>query len=60
MPVVREIAAEFGISSTNGVMCHLQALVKKGFLIQLPTGERSNYYALASLKCPHCGKEIES
>ena len=31
-PTVREIAAEFGIRSPNGVVCHLRALVKKGFI----------------------------
>lgn len=28
-PTVREIGAEMGISSPNGVMCHLRALEKK-------------------------------
>ena len=31
-PTVREIGAEFGISSPNGVMCHLKALEKKGLI----------------------------
>ena len=31
-PTVREIGAEFGIKSPNGVMCHLNALVKKGLI----------------------------
>jgi repressor LexA len=31
-PSIREIARQFGISSTNGVKRHLEALVKKGFL----------------------------
>jgi repressor LexA len=29
-PTVREIGLEFGISSPNGVVCHLKALEKKG------------------------------
>jgi repressor LexA len=29
-PSVREIAARFGIRSPNGVLCHLEALEKKG------------------------------
>src|SRR5262245_26140116 len=29
-PTVREIGDKFGISSPNGVMCHLKALEKKG------------------------------
>jgi repressor LexA len=31
-PTVREIGDAFGIQSPNGVMCHLNALVKKGFI----------------------------
>lgn len=31
-PTVREIGVEFAIRSPNGVMCHLKALEKKGFL----------------------------
>lgn len=36
-PSFREIMAEFGIKSPNGVVCHLTALEKKGLL------ERSRY-----------------
>jgi repressor LexA len=31
-PTVREIGVEFGIKSPNGVMCHLNALEKKGLI----------------------------
>ncbi|MEM9352662.1 MAG: transcriptional repressor LexA [Planctomycetota bacterium] len=31
-PTVREIGDNFGIASPNGVMCHLKALEKKGFI----------------------------
>jgi repressor LexA len=31
-PTVREIGKEFGISTPSGVVCHLKALVKKGFI----------------------------
>src|SRR5258708_33538717 len=31
-PTVREIGQGFGIKSPNGVMCHLQALEKKGLI----------------------------
>ncbi len=31
-PTVREIGAQFGINSPNGVMCHLKALERKGFI----------------------------
>src|SRR3954468_14770437 len=31
-PTVREIGANFGIRSPNGVMCHLKALERKGLI----------------------------
>ncbi len=40
-PTVREIAAEFGIRSPNGVVCHLRALVKKGFIRREPNMSRA-------------------
>jgi repressor LexA len=33
-PTVREIAEHFGIRSPNGVVCHLKALEKKGFIVR--------------------------
>src|SRR4029450_4479452 len=31
-PAIRDICDEFGLSSPNGVMCHLKALQKKGYI----------------------------
>jgi repressor LexA len=31
-PAIRDICGEFGISSPNGVMCHLKALETKGYI----------------------------
>lgn len=31
-PSVRDIGARFGIGSPNGVMCHIKALEKKGYI----------------------------
>ena len=31
-PAIRDICTEFGISSPNGVMCHLKALESKGYI----------------------------
>jgi SOS-response transcriptional repressor LexA len=31
-PTVREIGQHFGIASPNGVVCHLQALERKGYI----------------------------
>ena len=33
-PTVREIGTAFDIKSPNGVMCHLNALVKKGLILR--------------------------
>jgi repressor LexA len=40
-PSVREIGEEFGISSPNGVMCHLKALEKKGLITREPKMSRA-------------------
>ena len=40
-PTVREIGGNFGISSPNGVMCHLKALVKKGLITREPHMSRA-------------------
>lgn len=31
-PTIRAIAEQFGIKSPNGVMCHLKALERKGYI----------------------------
>jgi SOS-response transcriptional repressor LexA len=33
-PTVREIGARFGIASPNGVLSHIEALIKKGYLVR--------------------------
>lgn len=40
-PTVREIGEQFGISSPNGVMCHLKALEKKGLITREPNMSRA-------------------
>jgi repressor LexA len=40
-PTVREIAEHFGIQSPNGVVCHLKALEKKGFIVREPNMSRA-------------------
>lgn len=40
-PTVREIGDQFGIGSPNGVMCHLRALEKKGFITREPNMSRA-------------------
>ena len=48
-PTVREIGAEFGIRSPNGVMCHLKALEKKGLI----TRESHMSRAIQLSESPH-------
>jgi repressor LexA len=40
-PTVREIGLKFKIASPNGVMCHLRALEKKGFIKREPNMSRA-------------------
>ena len=40
-PTVREIGQNFGISSPNGVVCHLKALEKKGLITRQPNQSRA-------------------
>jgi repressor LexA len=40
-PTVREIGGNFGISSPNGVVCHLKALEKKGLITREPNMSRA-------------------
>src|SRR5512143_2388595 len=46
-PTVREIAARFGMSSPNGVFCHLRALEAKGYLKKEPGVSRGTSPARA-------------
>src|SRR6187200_1375825 len=47
-PTVREIGAQFGIASPNGVMCHLRALERKGLLDREPNLSRAMTLATES------------
>ena len=38
-PTIREIGTRFSISSPNGVVCHLTALRRKGYLTSRDTGQ---------------------
>lgn len=39
-PTVRQIGAEFGINSPNGVLCHLTSLEKKGYITRVANSSR--------------------
>ena len=47
-PAVREIAMAFGIRSPNGVMAHLNALEKKGYIRRRPKVTRG----IEVVSCP--------
>ena len=53
-PSIRELMDETGITSPNGVICHLEPLVKKGVLTWKPNTARS-IRLLEEKMCPHCG-----
>lgn len=58
-PTVREMAARMGISSPNGIVCHLKSLRRKGFLRIRGDGYTSRQFiAIDPAKpnaCPCCG-----
>lgn len=43
-PTVREMAEALGITSVNGVVCHLKALVRKGYLRRVFGARGRNSY----------------
>jgi len=58
-PTVREIGDEFRISSPNGVMCHLRALEKKGYISRQPNMSRAIQLTAGQLPqegIPLCGQ----
>lgn len=61
-PTVREMMYGLDVQSPNGVMCHLVALQKKGYVAHSRPG-RSRGWALVTVEevftCPHCGGEVE-
>ena len=67
-PTIRDICKKFGISSPNGVMCHLKALEKKGKINRNPNlsrgitvqGVNAGGYSLPLLGVVAAGKAIEA
>lgn len=53
-PSVREIAAAMDIKSPNGVMVHLRALVKKGYVAKERTSR--SIRLVNPTVCPCCGR----
>lgn len=71
-PSVREMMAHFSIRSTNGVVFHLRALERKGFVERIDYKSRAmsltdkgwgesrpkgGAIVLFPVKCPGCGRE---
>lgn len=56
MPSVRELGTRLGISSPNGVSCHLRALAKKGIIEREFHKARSIRLVEQGGVCPCCGK----
>ncbi len=52
LPKVRDIGLKFGITSPNGIVCHLKALVSKGLLIfdKDDTKKVIGYYRIAGIR----------
>lgn len=57
-PTIREMADTFNFISPNGVMCHIRALVKKGWVRKGAEFSARLYLAVDPTKptaCPCCG-----
>lgn len=57
-PTIREIMAEFGIESPQGVMCHLNALERKGYLVHRSGGAWVPRTREIACDCPWCGRAV--
>ena len=58
-PTVREIGDQFGITSPNGVSCHLKALQKKGYIAKAAVNSsRGIKIVVPPGHCPCCGQAI--
>lgn len=66
-PSIRDIGERFGASHPNGMLCHLKALKRKGYITSGSLEARSirltrRAKALLpkkSVTCPHCGEKHE-
>lgn len=64
-PSIRDIAGEFGFSGANAVLCHLKALVKKGWATKSDRFISRGYVAIdvdaeRAGRCPTCGRPNEN
>ncbi len=58
-PTVREIAAQFKIKSPNGMVCHLKALEKKGYLGRGRLGSSRSWMPVVEKgMCRTCGQQL--
>lgn len=57
-PTIREIMAEFGIESPQGVMCHLWALERKGYVIHRDRKSWVPRSREIACDCPWCGGAV--
>jgi repressor LexA len=62
-PSVRDMMKSLGIGSTNGIVCHLKALAKKGAIVW-DTGTARSIRVLRQSSwrgrtCPHCNRPID-
>lgn len=53
-PTIREMAMQFNITSPNGIMCHLQALERKGWVRRTNSG----HAGLILLKTKFIGQTV--
>ncbi len=58
LPTMKEISKQFGYKSNNAAHEIVEYICKKGFLIRVPTGDRSCVHKFAKLDATLTEKEL--
>ncbi len=59
-PTVREIELAFRFKSPNSVMCHIRALIRKGYIRRVNRGLSHKFFPVFGEGCcPTCGHRLE-
>ncbi len=59
-PTIREIGEAIGVSSPNGVMCHVRALQRKGLVRSAGYGQSRNWMPTVDEGCcPVCSRKLD-
>lgn len=59
-PTVRDVMLGLGFSSPNAVVCHVDALIRKGRLRRVGSGQSRSVVPVVDGTCPLCGHVQET